>query len=336
MTHLQVEANRPKSLNALISLRFFAAFVIVIHHSKSVTGMDFKWLMQLQTYQPVSFFFVLSGFVLAYVYPSLKDMREVSRFLIARFSRLWPLHVFTFLLLIVIFPSNLRNLGGDDSIWLVLLNLCMLQSWIPIWNYYFSYNSLSWAISTEFAFYLFFPWLIHAWKRTWGVKLLCTFLMVAAIVWYANITGMPSGEIAGTTDQIGYLGLVYTCPFGRVFEFTLGMALALLYSRLKTRWTCSKSMGNIIEAAALIMAFGIMIVSEFLANFISWMCPWVGESGRYWLLDAGLPSGFYGLLILVMALENGMISKFLSQKILMRLGEMSLSIFVLHQILVRY
>ncbi|MCX5880717.1 MAG: acyltransferase [Deltaproteobacteria bacterium] len=336
MINSQEEVNRPKSLNALTSLRFFAAAVIVIHHSKGSFGLDSQWLMELPTSQPVSFFFVLSGFILVYVYPSLKGMKDVSRFLIARFARIWPLHVVTFLLVLLFIPANLRNRGGMDIPSLILTNLCMVQSWVPIWNYYFSYNWLSWAISTEFAFYLFFPWLLNAWHRTWHIKLLCALLMVVAIISYANMADLPSGEAMGTTEHVGYAGLVNIFPLGRLFEFALGMALALAFPRMTSILSPGRTFGTIIEGVALSMAVGIMAMSPFIARSIFHYYPWIGESGKKWLLIGGLPCGFYGLLILLMAMEKGLFSRLLSRGFLRGLGEMSLSIFLLHQILVRY
>lgn len=336
MINSQEETNRPKSLNALTSLRFFAAAIIVIHHSKGSFGLDSKWLMDLPTVQPVSFFFVLSGFILAYVYPSLENIRNVSRFLIARFARIWPLHVATFLLVLLLFPVNSRTPGGQDTPSLILINLFMVQSWIPILNYYFSYNALSWAISTEFAFYLLFPWLLHAWKRTWHIKLLGAFLMVVAIIFYANVVDLPSGNATGTTGHVGYSGLVYINPLGRLFEFTLGIALALVFPRMASVFSPGRTFGTIIEGIALTMAVGIIAMSQYIAHSIFLYCPWIGGSGINWLLGGGLPCGFYGLLILLMAMEKGLISRFLSWSFLRGLGEMSLSIFLLHQILVRY
>lgn len=335
MINLTEETNRPKSLKALTSLRFFAAVIIVIHHSKGSFGLDSQWLMELPTVQPVSFFFVLSGFILAYVYPSLGNIKDVTRFLIARFARIWPLHVATFLLVLLLFPVNSRTPGGQDTPSLILANLFMVQSWIPIWNYYFSYNALSWAISTEFAFYLLFPWLIHAWSRTWHIKLLGTFLLVVAIISYANLADLPSGQTPGATGHFGYSGLIYIGPLGRLFEFVLGMALAIVFPRMVIFFNPGKTFGTIIEGVALVMAVGITTISPLIDRSIFFYCPWIGQSGRHWL-SAVLPCGLYGLLILLMAKEKGLISRFLSWGLFQSLGEMSLSIFLLHQILVRY
>ena len=330
-----VMSNRPKSLHALTSLRFLAAVVIVIHHSKGMFGLDSLWLQDLPTAQPVSFFFVMSGFIMAYVYPSLDSRKDISRFLLARLARIWPLHFATFLLVLIVLPSDLRNPSGHDSVAHILTNLMMVHSWIPIWNYYFSYNWLSWAVATEFAFYLVFPVLLKSWRRTWHIKLLLTFLTAAAIIHYANAARLPSGEAVGNWNQMGYSGLVYIGPLGRLFEFTLGMALALMYPWFAIVFHPGKVSGTIIESAVLALVVVVMFFCPSIHD-ISRNFPWIGESGGKWLVIGGGPGVFYGALILVMAAEKGMFSKLLARKSLRSLGEMSLSIFLLHQILIRY
>ncbi len=57
--------------------------------------------------------------------------------------------------------------------------------------------------------------------------------MVVAIIFICKVSQMPSGDAAGTKWDVGYTGLVYIGPFGRLFEFTLGMALALVFPRMK-------------------------------------------------------------------------------------------------------
>jgi peptidoglycan/LPS O-acetylase OafA/YrhL len=50
-------------IDTLTSLRFFAAALIVIGHSIGVFGFPADWPRGLATYQGVTFFFVLSGFI---------------------------------------------------------------------------------------------------------------------------------------------------------------------------------------------------------------------------------------------------------------------------------
>ena len=71
--------SKPQKLDALTSLRFFAAALIVVHHSNSVFGsMGLSETLPLE--QGVSFFFVLSGFILAYNYPVLSGEKDILTF----------------------------------------------------------------------------------------------------------------------------------------------------------------------------------------------------------------------------------------------------------------
>jgi len=58
-----------KNLTALTSLRFFAAAAIVLHHSKESFQITSGISPSIPFASGVSFFFVLSGFIMSYVYP---------------------------------------------------------------------------------------------------------------------------------------------------------------------------------------------------------------------------------------------------------------------------
>ena len=136
---------------------------------------------------------------------------------------------------------------------------------------------------------------------------------------------------------MGYLGLIYISPIGRLFEFTLGMAVATAYRKTLSFYQLGKSTGTIIEIIALGMTVGIISFTPEIAHIINTLYPWVGGAGIQWLVGGGLPCGFFGFLILVMAMEKGLLStRLFSGRILIILGDMSLAIYLLHQILVRY
>src|SRR5882762_3313186 len=88
-----------RKLDALTTLRFFAAAMIVVHHSRGNFGIPSDWAVHLPLDQGVSFFFVLSGFILVYVYPRLDTWDARRKFWLARFARIWPAHITAFGLL---------------------------------------------------------------------------------------------------------------------------------------------------------------------------------------------------------------------------------------------
>jgi len=103
----------------------------------------------------VSFFYVLSGFILAYAYLSMRRRSDVSRFLVARIARVWPVRVAS-LIICIVTGTNLA-FGG---ILPAGANILTVHAWGPLGAFFFSGNAVRWSISTEFGFYLLFPILL--------------------------------------------------------------------------------------------------------------------------------------------------------------------------------
>ena len=142
-------------LPTLTGLRFWAALLVVAYH--------LTW--QIGAIQPISalamfgrtgvtFFFVLSGFVLAWTY--LDSPTRVSIFLWRRFARLWPLVVVTSAFSLLVFQLVDRSVG----LWQAATTILFLQAWHPRWAA--GANGAAWSLSAEAFFYLMFPPLLGA------------------------------------------------------------------------------------------------------------------------------------------------------------------------------
>src|SRR5437899_1199941 len=89
----------------LTSIRFIAAFFVVIHHFSSgffpshLDSWLFKQLLRL-SFIGVSLFFILSGYILTYVYLSRMDTPRIDKFSFwkARFARIYPLYFLSFMI----------------------------------------------------------------------------------------------------------------------------------------------------------------------------------------------------------------------------------------------
>src|SRR5439155_19441149 len=126
--------------------------------------------------QGVSFFFVLSGFVLAYNYPRLDGAKAIGGFYVARIARIWPAHIASALLFVVLIANiSYFTLPAGSRALITLAHVTMTQAWIPLSRFITAYNTVSWSISTEFFFYLAFPLLAANWRSTWRMKLRITF-----------------------------------------------------------------------------------------------------------------------------------------------------------------
>jgi peptidoglycan/LPS O-acetylase OafA/YrhL len=234
---------------ALAGARGIPPLMIILYHFSEghhYTGLQWLDRIAARGYLWVDFFFVLSGFILTYSYSHrLKDLlqwRGYSDFLRARLIRLYPLHLFM-LLLILVMVAGLRALaavGGYVSIYDLpwhqdvsakgfALSLFLVQAWNTMDR--LTWNGLSWFVSVEFALCLMFPALLYlSHGRVWrGVALVAAGV---AGVWALLLTSRHGLDI---TFHNGVLrGLC---------DFTVGVGLAVLFRGVKDQpmpvWTHS-------------------------------------------------------------------------------------------------
>lgn len=98
-------------INTLTSLRLFFALMVFGAHCY-VVDSTFSTHFYKEGFVGVSFFFILSGFIIAYNYQQKLVERKVSKrqFWVARIARIYPLHIATLLGVAVI--GNLLNPMG--------------------------------------------------------------------------------------------------------------------------------------------------------------------------------------------------------------------------------
>jgi hypothetical protein len=207
----------------------------------------------------------------------------------------------------------------------------MIHAWIPFPSYFFSYNSPSWSISTEFFFYLAFPFLISQWDKTWLVKLFFSGILVALLILVSNLWQLPEYNSIND-DIITSTALLYIHPISRVFEFIFGIFIASCWRKKVGKVHWSENQASFYEIGVIFLVG----LSLHFAPFTEWLSKsWSGSSALEWLNGSGSMFAF-GLLIYVMAMGHGRITVWLSNPILVLLGEISFSIYLLHQILLRY
>lgn len=174
--------NTNKYLTNLTPLRGVAALLTVVFHIDIVLSIFFggqlldskKSFFLSHMYVMVDFFFILSGFILCHVYAqnfkNSVNENSFKKFTIARFARVYPLHLFS-LLLTTFFLFLLHQWGAnvspvldvENSFYSFITNLFLLQSMnLHKW---FTYTHASWSISTEWWMYMLFPFLVAPFMR---------------------------------------------------------------------------------------------------------------------------------------------------------------------------
>jgi peptidoglycan/LPS O-acetylase OafA/YrhL len=311
---------------ALTSLRFFAAGLVVMFHSAKIFGLDAMFANQVFA-SGVSIFFIMSGFFLTYAYPELNSTSERKRFLFSRFFRLWPTHILTMFLMLILLP---KPYPPQHAVPVTLLNATMLHAWVPFSVVYDSWNDVSWSISTEFAFYFFFPLLIYRLDRSWHFKLVGTLLMTIVLIGCVNAFHLQTSD---AYRGVSAKGLLFVFPLARLFEFTLGMTVALFWRDRVSRLQWSVQMATGLEILAIALVVIAMWLNLAIANRLVKV---IGGGGKYWLMHSGITCLPFAFLIFVLATEGGYVSRAMSLRGLVLLGEMSYTIYLVHKPLIRY
>jgi peptidoglycan/LPS O-acetylase OafA/YrhL len=299
-----------QELPALTALRFPAAFAIVLFHYLAEAKNIPAWLFQNLS-EGVSFFYVLSGFILCYNYPELSDKKG---FWIARFARIWPVHLVTLILVLVALPF-FHILGHASWPITLPLNFLLLQSWLPWKGSMLSFNGVSWSLCVEAYFYFCFPWLLILFRR-WGGALLL------AACFLQGLTVAAVGQLAfGWPHE--YTSFFPAC---RLFEFALGMQACRLWQDRAP----GKSISPLHEILSLIVGLiFVMGVATLVLKSASPLplVPWfVTEISAF----------FFAWIIWTFAHHAGPVSRALSMPLAVQLGQVSFSLYMFHQIVQRF
>jgi peptidoglycan/LPS O-acetylase OafA/YrhL len=153
-----VELKKPAKLDALTGLRCFAALNIVFFHFSNPDWFGPLSHVVNAGYLSVSFFIMLSGFVLAYNYAgrAREGKLDKVRFWKARLTRLYPVYLLS---LVIGFEQFQGERQAHTTLMYVLgavLTPVLLQGWIPEIATFG--NTPAWTMSAEAAYYMLFPW----------------------------------------------------------------------------------------------------------------------------------------------------------------------------------
>jgi peptidoglycan/LPS O-acetylase OafA/YrhL len=280
---------RHGAIKPLTSLRFFAAFMVLAHHYWGFAA----------GYGGVSFFYVLSGYVLTINYRGRVGTADGRlEFWWRRIARIYPLYLLTFLISIPVLNSGAHA---------VPFNVLALQSWIPKEPIYFSFNAPSWSISDEFFFYACFPLLLPLISVAPGKRVGAAAGVLIAVA-AATALVHPQGLMDDPTHFIFYI-----FPPMRLVEFTFGIALAL---------RPLKAGGLKAEIGALILALaGIALAySQLPGSLTASIIFWPGAIA----------------MVAVFSASEGPIAKLLSRRLFVLLGEASFALYMIHYPLRQY
>lgn len=244
----------PAVLPELTALRFFAAAIVMAYHYALVWAPDALAATGLlgKGGLGVDFFFVLSGFILTHVYLSARDAGQFhfGDFLWARLARIYPLHVVTTLIAIVILSIGYKiGTITDDPVYFeyVAKTLAMVHAWGTVDH--FGLNAPSWSISAEWAAYLAFPGFLAIAIAARARPILFVTAAFATLCAADVFARAAFGK--GVTELSFDFGVLRIAP-----EFLLGCALYMLALKI----TASARTASIALGAAIIATLVMMHV----------------------------------------------------------------------------
>ncbi|MBE7699547.1 acyltransferase [Oerskovia sp. Sa1BUA8] len=228
-------------VSSLTGLRWWAAFVVFLYHMAVFAPIPLEPVLRYGHYG-VTFFFVLSGFVLTW---SWSPTVGATTFWWRRFARIYPSHIVALALAVPVFYS----FAPDPAQWWVkpvdvgvlLLSVLLLQGWSRDPAVLFSGNPAAWTLTCEAFFYAMHPPIQRVLAR-WGRR--------GALVLAAGTAALALTYrlLALTWPTQWWAALPW--PITRLTEFVLGMALAWAF-RKAWRPRVAASVGYLAVAAVV-------------------------------------------------------------------------------------
>lgn len=317
--------HRPPLLPALTSARFLAALHVALYHFLPQNSY-----MTLQRprgflsgfigagYVGVSFFFMLSGFILTYTHGKEFQRGPIakSNFYFARFARIYPVYLLSLIAAALLYPDTFRVLRHAL---VFVIDLFLLQSWSVRTVLFF--NLPAWTLSCEAFFYFLFPFVLLSLRprsrsaavmgilAVWGVA------MIPPVVALHHQFGW-SWRLWGP-EEPGTLGLVIRHnPLLAVPEFLAGMVAGWIHLRFPPGRRAALWLAVLGGVGALVP---LLLAQRLPAS----------------LLHNGLLIPAFVAIILGLAAETG-ISRMLSAPPLLLLGNASYAFYLFHYLFNRW
>ena len=298
----------------MTGIRCFAALNLVFFHFSNP-----QWFGPFSPivdggYISVSFFLLLSGFILTYNYAERAQQGKLTAkgFWLARFSRLYPVYIFSLLIsagmLVQEFHAQTRFHFAAG----LILTPLLLQGWHPVLSTF--WNTPAWTMSTEAFFYILFPWLItlRRPRRRKSILLLMLGLWALGLVLpllYMHFNPDGDAHIGRYSSGVWLRALKYM-PMQHLPSFLFGMALAFLHELIPIQSRKRLVMG--------IFAFSAL-----------YLVLYFGDHFPYVLLHDGLLMPLFAGVILCLAGANP-IARIFGILPFIAVGESSYCLYLLH------
>lgn len=309
-----------KKISVLQSWRALFIIMICIEHMALTNKLSF-WAAGGEG---VTFFIVLSGFLMSYVY--LDRMHDYSikaqkDFLIKKIKKFYPLHIMALLaalllnVLVVLKNEGIAIASLTDLAVKTVLNALFLQVYVPIDGIFMNnVNGVAWFLSAIVFCYANSVFAIGFVKRIDKKgKLLLGF--AGCLILHTVLV-----EIFRKNDYRTFV--LYVFPFFRFLEYFIGMLIGKWFVSYKME--IGKKTGTLLEILAIVIFF----VNHTLVQNGFWADK--GIKYNYFVLGTAM------VIVTIFAFEAGYVSSLLKNRVLVYIGNISFDIYIMHQVIIKY
>lgn len=292
--------NRVYSLDIL---RVLCTLCVFLCHASFLLPSTINDYIGALTGFVLELFFILSGFVAAVTW------NDQPKYFQRKLLRVWPLHFAMYLACFVLqYLYSPEAFSFIDSVKQTVVNLLLLQSWTPNEVYVYSYNGVTWFLSSLFFCYLFTPFAIRIIRK----HIEHAGFLVAAIISIRFL------YVICFNSFIGEGGFCYTNVFPpyRFLEYALGMTIGTMHRNIGKR--SKNSFLQVAGAACFLLVFVLL-----------------KRNGEIWNVSKMLI--FFELfLVYTLAFYEGVLDVIAKWKPIQYLNKISLPFFLAHQVVIKY
>ena len=325
-----------KMFDAVQTLRFMCFLIVFLEHAGFYKRTGIHEYGELSI---MSVFLMMSGFLMVYSYINRElpaTLGGYFKFSAGKIKKLYPLHVETafiqLIIIIALYYSEIASAGIADFLTHVcefIVNLCLMQAWVPDYQHYvFAFNGPSWFLSVMLFAYFMFPMMLLFIKKIGDIKKIIKFTVCLIAVYF--VISSTVGIMTGFGDT--FVWFTQNFPISRTIDFFLGCVVGYIYVMNRKDEDIdareySKGLWTLIEAIVIFMFYvgAFFIAGLFILG--------LGNIGKMVVFCAPLYSSSFAILMLMIFIWNrGYITKMLSWKPLVYLGNISMYTYLIHYI----
>lgn len=204
----------------------------------------------------------------------------------------------------------------------ILANIFLVQTWIPSNRFWYSLNGVAWYLSITVFFYIMFPLILCRLQKLELQNTLYLIVLIYTMQCALSFLVSRMNCFSSLDEFPKYI--IYLCPIFRIGDFAIGCCIGKYF--LKRVVSQNVVVSSFIELLIVIFIGISIYIYTYKIGFFGEECF------RYNMLFT--PSSV--ALIYCMSINEGIISKLISNKIFLWIGSISSYAFLIHQIVIRY